>query len=879
MPTDTLSSTQQLIQELRSYALPRFAKRAALGGDGRDTSFEQAFSNLGHAFIRDKAPSLLEYEVGFQLVDRSEDNTKAVGIMGFKVGPQWLYAPIFWLNGDLKGHELLYLKSQDMFVPLKENWLNYIMSRRPHELGHGVDRNTSQLGVLRPDLNRLSKAPNKIASANISFSQRVRDDVMPVFAHIVTTAIKAEPKYAKLASFPEFLGEQSLEELDLLVKAAQQYPIIAEKLEQFYGLSTIGNAIKVAAARHRVGDSVLSPVKQAAARVRGETGSVLSQPHPIKKGSLKVITPQTTSPTADPSGLDEEDQEKLLRDGMLIQDHREGDEVSTPYNLQVEAKLTNPTESGLYRVLVSAGHFERCFVAMHPHGPDGRKRFCTVVRLDGDKNWLNCHPSFVWVAEGTIPGQDNTSDSDLDMPKWIEGLPTTKPTGKTRFMVLHVNGNATVPLRIDEELEDEFDKPVLAVSPSDSADWDYSQRSTMEYGIGSVRDRDTYSVYRDGCRLHFDGKNGTTLRSSMGDIYAPQGCHVLKVEPDVVDKKRDKDEPMSECCFYGGYGHSEKKPIRLRNPLDRHLSVLTDFDMSSHEGKTKKDGDEDTVLDSKAKDDSPKHNDSEKDAFVLGDPKQVQKDLQMKLASLTVWSDSLEVEVNRHRMSKKAGFIHLVRDHGFREEVAYELLKQAEHRNKITVSVVYPAWWHATQKSASPFLTDSQPQSVPFPEQQYGSDPIMGSRVPTLQPQVDEQVIPGLSAANTDRDIYNPNTERDRTPMDLAQTASQASQSGQREIFDTAMIGSMLKTVRDDSMVDRYLGDIMKGLDRIGRVLFQFYWHGEEFSERYGKQDAPELEDNLRNSFEQVGDLYLQLSEKTVQPYPEEAVSSPGEDR
>ncbi len=52
----------------------------------------------------------------------------------------------------------------------------------------------------------------------------------------------------------------------------------------------------------------------------------------------------------------------------------------------------------------------------------------------------------------------------------------------------------------------------------------------------------------------------------------------------------------------------------------------------------------------------------------------------------------------------------------------------------------------------------------------------------------------------------------------------------------------MLKSVRQDSMVDRYLGDLMKGMDRLGRILFTFYWHGEEFEERYGKQDIPELE-------------------------------------
>jgi hypothetical protein len=58
------------------------------------------------------------------------------------------------------------------------------------------------------------------------------------------------------------------------------------------------------------------------------------------------------------------------------------------------------------------------------------------------------------------------------------------------------------------------------------------------------------------------------------------------------------------------------------------------------------------------------------------------------------------------------------------------------------------------------------------------------------------------------------------------------------------MIGGMLKAVRQDTLVDRYLGDLMKGVDKLGRLLFMFYWHQEEFADRYGKSDLPELEDS-----------------------------------
>jgi hypothetical protein len=65
----------------------------------------------------------------------------------------------------------------------------------------------------------------------------------------------------------------------------------------------------------------------------------------------------------------------------------------------------------------------------------------------------------------------------------------------------------------------------------------------------------------------------------------------------------------------------------------------------------------------------------------------------------------------------------------------------------------------------------------------------------------------------------------------------------------------------------------MKGMDRIGRILFSFYWHGEEMQDRYGKKDMPELEESLRNAFEAVGDVVLFLKQKTVEPFPEEGFS------
>jgi hypothetical protein len=115
------------------------------------------------------------------------------------------------------------------------------------------------------------------------------------------------------------------------------------------------------------------------------------------------------------------------------------------------------------------------------------------------------------------------------------------------------------------------------------------------------------------------------------------------------------------------------------------------------------------------------------------------------------------------------------------------------------------------------------------------------------------------------RDLYRPNVEPDSR---AARVATEAAASGQREIFDTSILGGLLKVTSDDQLTDQYLGDLMKGMDRLGRILFQLYWHREAFEERYGKTHVPELEDMLRNSFEDLGDLVLDLRQKTIEADP-----------
>ena len=104
-------------------------------------------------------------------------------------------------------------------------------------------------------------------------------------------------------------------------------------------------------------------------------------------------------------------------------------------------------------------------------------------------------------------------------------------------------------------------------------------------------------------------------------------------------------------------------------------------------------------------------------------------------------------------------------------------------------------------------------------------------------------------------------------PLDAGAVSriSKASKTGVKEIIDTQVMSELAKSAYSVDKVHDYLSVFMKALDRICRTLVLFYWHNEDFEERYGKQNLAQLEDALRDNIRSLGDLVNYLRDKTVQ--------------
>lgn len=772
-------------------------KVAATPMDGGDIPFEQAFSNLAHAYIKDKAPTLLDHELGFQLLDRNEENTKAVGVLVFKVGSLMLYSPVFFIQGDLKGHELLYIKNQDMFVPLKENWLHYIINRKPNRIGSGVSQQTEQLGVAQPDLQRLSEPPSKYASAVMPAAQ----DFIPLYSHLITADWgEAVTDYATHCQdrldLSHFVKQASLPMLKVLVDTFHRKPQLAQIFDEFHGLGTLHDAIKEAHVRLDAAAPQDDPY--AVTKYRPITGSVLASREKDAiadvRGRVLIVTMESST---QPLTLTDEDREQLVKDEVLITDDRSDDEVSVAVKSRVGERLANPGETGVYQVLTKPGEFEKCLVVVGPHGKCGRENHCVVVRLNNGYAWGNYPKQAVWVADQLEDTTEFPGDPS-SWEKWFDKLSDSDITSNSRstYMAVGPNREASCAFRVYKSYG----------SYDGGKSYEISFDTYLSNGGGDYP-RALNSGYSDGDysspRLHIDAKNGTKLRSNAGDVYLPKTYKIIKLS------NGDYDDDM--CCNPCGASGSKTEPLRLGNMVDAQMLVMS------------------------------------------------------KTAELRIKESAGQYWVNQEFIpSHTAALSHLVRDHGLREEPSRTLLKLAQARSRSGNAVV------CRVKYASPYLTDTGGPNAPHMDEppSYQNN-MLGYDGPTSSPYEQEQVVPELQASNTDPSVYDMDPQKQDEPMDVA-AVQQAAATGQKEVFDTSVISSMLKAVRDDTMIDRYLPDLTSGMDKLGRLMFMFYWHQDKFAERYGKQDLPELEDSLRNAFEVISDVILFLKQKTVEPYLEE---------
>ena len=715
-----------------------------------DQDVEKAFLDQAYMFIQNKATPLMKppYRLGFEIVFKNDANSRMVGIFAFKVGSELLYAPAFFINGSIKGTDLLYRHRNKSFVPLTNEWANYLLGMQENKLGQGISKEDAQItsaggGI---DMERLAYPPSYNGSSkSASYAALVEaNDGLPsgkdVLESLSAELLKESSDKSLVRKF--ILEDGGYSAVELLTDSMAKNANFAQAVDKHVGLD---NVLVQGLNEVSMADAAFFKSCQKDTSVQLHMGFLNDN---IKEAS-----------------------EGLSQKGYVITDKRaSSDVVDKVYNGEHEGEFSGPSEAGIYQVLNKDGTYSKCLVAP-----------CNELDL--------CSSHVVWDTSdysGCSYGKSSPSYVVVDLSNKEHG------TFKSDDIVT-VNSGDDDATFADEDIESDFsDTPsvgkhykLLDVSGKDR-DKTLSRKFYVRNKVDSANGVDKYEI---------DWSSGP--ESSYGDAY------VLTLNPD--------------------------------------------YEGADYESRTFQKG---SVVFVEVKDRSGKltlANNDDLYNFVTGGTKIKKASLHSRSMGYYVIKTA---SYTSPELSELSTICSLIGNEGMSENLAESLVKKASKEGVTTF--YYPE----LEKKAFSF------GEVPEFYQDVDEDFNISRESPqsvSIIADSDEGQLPSSRIGDSMK-FENGDELGESGPMELAQLADEM---GASSLFDHGVVGSLAKTYDSSLLVEKYMPDLESALDKLGRMIFLFYWKPEDFSNLYGSDDQASLENLLLSNFKSFGELVLELLKKT----------------
>jgi len=712
-----------------------------------DVSFEQKFGQLADSQISEKLPSLVEHRVGFQVIDKTEDDTKAVGIAAFVVNNLWLYIPVFFIKGDIKGLDLIYVKQKDIFVPALDNWISSIKEQGTKAIGQAEEASDQNIDKASPENTQILDEGMVTLGKEASFD---------------ANSIIDQDTWRRMTVKMAALDATNFSPVDL----ARDIPKLGKSASHSF-LETFLNSTDFS-------NSLFSFYDTGQVEVMAKHAAFCaSTPDKPEKDDVVVISDMTSKEAKD---LADREKELLVRNGIYVKDNRTN--LSKIFQEEVDSSvLQNPTSPGLYDVLLSDGSFKTFIIFLPNHtseasitsrrfAPSSNRQIC-LVDIDNPKSYTSKCSSDVYCK----PATGVTSEE-------MAGIQGGKKASRT---ILAGLARDTGLLFVQSP-----QNSILTRIVNREGNPDGSFSVTVSNSTGYTDGHQAFAG--DSCpsvvRVEFVGPDAQ-LRLETGRLFVPEGTRIF----------------TRRSLFDG------RTPAYPKQHTPRDVSL----------------GNSSTVL----------HQVIHKQANLR----------HLRIHSSGSNAQVLFGESSTGLISKEAAIKHLIWRHGIGGGQALQMLKEA----------------HSAPNSCKGYLIK---HAAPYDTAAYGyaEPPWMGGPATSQEEAVTEETDSRQGKALT---APSASDNSPILPETVIGQATQAAEQGIKEVFDVRVLQGLIDKADISEIRKDYISDMVVGMDKVGRMLFLFYWHNDEFEARYGKDDLTKLEDTLLNVFKKTGDLILFLREKT----------------
>lgn len=794
-----------------------------------EQTFEQQFANMAHTVLADKAPALLDYNLGFQTVDKDDEGTRGVGVFGLRIGKELVYVPAIFAQGEVKGIDMMYATGADIFVPLTEDWVNYFLKRKPHVIGNVAERNRRDRGVRS---NRLKELFVNLPGGNVfgmGFRKTARE--AGVSDQITDFLIEMHNKVASgdwedwlpgsvgmwlgsdryIPSTPENLSKIGHAAAIALLNQCKRDPKLAESILETYspqelaaGLVDEGNRVPHTDTR-RGNEQNADPAPLDGSESEEPDGDQDAARPRQPKNTVVILD-------ADDTGLSDEERERLMAGERVVRDSRYDDDVSVVYEISTKHQLANAEGPGIYEVLMGDGSFATTIVAEPKTFGRGRvagvKMMIQPQRRVATPMWVDD----VMVRVGYPADRMRQTWEDV-------GKDPTKVRVDERVVFLNAKGACSFPCTIKEKSTSTNGNVILWVEP------DYYIVEKMHTAWVGNRYTGPSRIPEDRAIATADGREIDDKWRYNAGLYElerggeDRGNRIVITKDDASDSFR-----QTESTVVISRDHFKAITIDKRHKSHGDFGTVADYHMSigkfAQEIQIERDGHEWYIR------------------GPLGTHSRITKDAAFR----ALLFDYALREPQAELMVKSAEYV-AHRPYKARIRMAHNLVKRANISGQLDPSALDDLGY----VNPSGIFTTNREQQIQFSQPQ----------------REDIREIYGYEPGNEDyrnhASIYN-------NDLNAIQTASQ---TGSKEVLDTSVLVGLLNVHDVGEKIDKFMPALISGLDKIGRILFLLYWHWDKFEEQYGKQDTLEMEDKLKMVFEHVGELVSFLQKRSLFGDPE----------
>lgn len=847
----------------RNYFLEHndWRKQAAMTAVS-DLDVEKAFSDQASGFVENKLGPLMKdkHRVGFEIVKKNDENTRMVGVFAFKVSKNLLFAPVFFINGDIKG-PLLYRCDTKTFVPATKDWATYLIEALERTEGHG--RSTARRSDSPPlvHMHRIAFAPTSMGKAagvkeentpaivrqykihktddpnvftvtmpddkdrcigntSSDWALDVCEDCADGTTHVKYKEQKEQLTQKQASAIKDGVLETEFGMFKLASDVAADFASVLEtKGDAEWYTNLKGQVVKEASENVGMLKEMLTEVdygKIAAEAVikAAETNEAFAEQIASLYGAPENLFPETyfksekkasTGPALDIVYDAEELQKRagvvkdeFFQDGFYILDERPIESMSVLFE-EVPKTLTTPDGPGVYDVLKDDGSFEKgVFIAPHYEGE--------------------------FVPAGKVPARRLHATEDKCCADW-----DSNKEEPTLILLKDGKGAEATPAILTRYAGDvsTYDKFTDDISGNSLYFAYVADKLVGPIAVNTVRTEDSVK--------YCTGSVGTSnwRRLSVSNYHGIAQCD---------DDKFIINKDLTKTDLLGGVFGADAKFIKVNHKPLKENRKFDDTDLYTEEleGIGSPGSIDNFVFKS----------------FEMPDMRIVrmfkENAYEEKKAAYTIQSGDLVSAP----MTKLQTLVKLARDLEIPGETAYDLLKEADANG-------YAKRYLSMNKEASRLHLVDQPDFSEEFDSDFGI-PVQPTKAYRLRIQGDQE----FETPSAIGDAMNPTSLTGLPDLTVATSSPEDLQSladtyKLPHVFEHSVVGTLAETFNALPLVKKYTASLEDGVDALGRIKFLIHWCPNDFERAYGEDELMNLESEVDSCFVAQGALLLKLLKKS----------------